>query len=85
MKIATSVQLVRCKIERIVQRKTFRGTPEATFQTPDGWVCCSVWFQGGKPLIQSRGSSMSPPEAALVGVAIRMALDWIAEERKQCR
>lgn len=79
--MSTSVSVLRAKIERIVRRDLQH--PDADFfHLRDGgrWLAAQAWFTSRGPRVAPRGGQLTLEEAALVGVALQMAIDWVVEE-----
>lgn len=81
-RMSKSVHVISCQIERIVFPTSFRKTPWAKFQTPEGYFLVDAWFEAGEPHMQIRSNVEcdTPLEmAATVAQAVHMAVDWIVE------
>ena len=78
-----SIHVIACQIERIIYPTSFRKTPWAKFQLPNGYFLVDVWFEDGQPKMQIRSNIEhygNPLEiAATVSQAIHMAIDWVIE------
>ena len=80
--MAESVHVISCKIERVVFPSSFRKTPWAKFQTPEGYFLVDAWFEDGNPHMQIRSNVEcdKPMEmAATVAQSIHMEVDWLVE------
>ena len=83
--MAASVSVLRTQIERIVEPTSFRGTPYAKFQRPEGYFLIDAWFENEKPRMQIRSGADSLEDAATVAVAINMAIEWFVETIAQSK
>lgn len=62
-----------------VARFAWLGTEEEPL--PESWFCCSAAREGDHSSIQTTGQEYLTVEQAFVlGLAISMAIDWLAEE-----
>ncbi len=80
-----SVTIQRVKIERTILRTG--GVPMAQFRLVDGTFLCqaSIWPKGtedGIVQIVPRGGLWDLEMAGQVGIALQMAIEWVAENTK---
>lgn len=75
-----AVSVLRCQIERIVERASWRNSRYANFKRTDGWQCCEIYFENGQPKMQIRSKVETMEEAAIVATAIHLAIEWAMEE-----
>src|ERR1700723_1552742 len=65
---------------------TSRIVTQAEFKLDGKWLCCRAWVEGeggSPPMIEVRSTALSVEEALIVSIALRQALDWIAEEARK--
>ena len=79
-----TIQTVRAKIERLVRRDPVMGASAEFFLAGSTWLCCTAYIlredMPNPGRVACRGTPMTMEQAAIVGVALQMAIDWIAEE-----
>ena len=76
---STLVSCTTARIERVVKRG-WRGTPTAQFLWNGNFFLCDVWFEDGESRMQVRSSANGLEEAAVIGMALQMAIEWAAEQ-----
>ncbi|HYT09011.1 MAG TPA: hypothetical protein VEL77_15305 [Rugosimonospora sp.] len=82
--MSVSITTVELKIERVVRRGKDGAEAEfLIYYDSVPWMCCQAWTWPKVPMyrIQARATSMTIKQAQAVSVALRMATEWILEEK----
>ena len=77
------VSVHRLKIaRRVVKYSTYTS---ANFELESGWWCCEAWkgrdWPKGQGQVWTRNTAMTIEQASTVSIALKMAIEWLAEQQ----